>query len=61
MGHELAYWKVLVIVPEEQEPATVGQSQVAGHEGCSKTVHGHSVQHDSSQSISEIHAGLGIV
>ena len=61
VGHEPVYWEVLVIVPEEQEPATVGHSQVAGHEGCSKTIHGDSVQHDSSRSISEIHAGLGIV
>ena len=48
-------------MPEEQEPATVGHSQVAGHEGYLKTIHGDSVQHDSSRSISEIHAGLGIV
>ena len=40
MGHEPVYWEVLVIVPEEQELATVGHSQVAGHEGCSKTIHG---------------------
>ena len=61
VGHEPVYWGVHVIVPEEQEPAKVGHSQLVGHEGYLQTIHGDSVQHNSSRSISEIPAGLGVV